>query len=113
MYAKKQHPIKVLLNFRRLPPELVLSPSTHIYAEIYNNSNYAPPQASAPPVDPAILKSANDALAAAIAAALDGSKKAIAQRNAHKEVVVKLLTQLAHYVEASCKEDMAIFLSSG
>ena len=29
------------------------------------------------------------------------------------EVVVKLLVQLAHWVEANCKEDMTIFLTSG
>src|SRR2546427_9626092 len=42
----------------------------------------------------------------------DGSS-ARSQRNHQKEVVVKLLMQLAHYVEANCKDDMTIFLSSG
>jgi hypothetical protein len=46
-------------------------------------------------------------------AAADGDKKAIAQRNKAKEAVVKLLVQLAHYVETNCKDDMTIFLSSG
>src|SRR5207249_11536020 len=46
-------------------------------------------------------------------AALDGSKKAVAERNHCKEVVVKILDQLAKYVQANCKEDMTIFLSSG
>jgi hypothetical protein len=113
MSTKKQHPIKAVLNFRKLTAEVVLSTSTHIFAEIYNNPNYTPPQAPVPPVDPATLKSANDALAAAIAEAVDGGKKAIAHKNAQKEVVVKLLTQLAHYAKANCKEDMTIFLSSG
>ena len=65
---KRQHPIKSLLNFRTLTAEVVLSTSTHIFTEIYNNPNYTPPQAPAPPVDPATLKSANDSLAAAIGA---------------------------------------------
>jgi hypothetical protein len=112
MTTKKQHPIKAVLNFRKLTAEAVLSISTHIFTEIYN-LNYTPPQAPAPPVDAATLKSANDGLAAAIAAAVDGGKKAIAHKNAQKEVVVKLLTQLAHYAEANCKEDTTIFLSSG
>ena len=64
---KRQHPIKSLLNFRTLTAEVVLSTSTHIFTEIYNNPNYTPPQAPAPPVDPATLKSANDSLAVAIA----------------------------------------------
>src|SRR2546427_7261496 len=109
MTMKRQHPIKSLLNFRTLTAEVVLSTSTHIFTEIYNNPNYTPPQAPAPPVDPATLKSANDSLAAAIAAAVDGGKKAIAQKKAQKDVVVKLLTQLAHYAEANCKDDMTIF----
>jgi hypothetical protein len=112
MTTKKQHPIKAVLGLRKLTPEVVLSTSTHIFTEIYN-ANYTPPQAPAPPVDQATLKSANDSLAAAVAAAVDGGKKAIAQKKAQKEVVVKLVTQLAHYAEANCKDDMTIFLSSG
>jgi hypothetical protein len=113
MTTKKQHPIKAVLDLRKFTPVVVLSTSTHIFTEIYNNPNYTPPQAPAPPVDPATLKSANDALSSAIAAAVDGGKKAIAQMKAQKEVVVKLLTQLAHFAEANCKDDMTIFLSSG
>ena len=37
----------------------------------------------------------------------------MAQRNHRKEVVVKLLDQLANYVQSNCKDDMTIFLSSG
>ena len=59
------------------------------------------------------LKSAIDALAAANAAALDGGKKALAQKAHAKEIVMKLLEQLAVYVQANCKDDMTIFLSSG
>jgi Fibronectin type III domain len=61
----------------------------------------------------ATLKSATDVLSAKIAAAAEGGKTAVAERNHQKEVVVKLLEQLAHYAEANCKEDMTIFLSFG
>ena len=108
----KQHPIKAVLGLRKAIAEVVLSTSTHILTEIYN-PNFMPPLAPAPPVDQATLKSANDALAAAIGAAVDGGKKAIAQKNAQKEIVVKLLTQLANHAEAYCKDDMTIFISSG
>ena len=61
-----------------------------------------------------LLKSSKPAeLAAKIAAAADGGKTAIAEKNHQKEVVAKLLVQLAHYVEANCKDDITIFLSSG
>jgi Fibronectin type III domain len=113
MNMEKQKPIKALKNFRRMTPEGVFTTSTHVFTEIYNNTNFNVPQAPALPVDQATLKSANDALAVALAAAVDGGKKAIAQKLAQKEVVVKLLMQLAHYVESNCKDDMTIFLSSG
>jgi hypothetical protein len=109
----KQKPIKAVKAFARMTAEVVLSTSVHVYDGIFNNPNFTAPQAPAPPVDSATLKSANDSLATANAAALDGGKKALAQRAHAKEVVVKLLQQLAVYVQANCKDDMTIFLSSG
>jgi hypothetical protein len=106
-------PIKAVFNYRKMSPGDVLSASTNIDAKLYNSVNFAPPQAPAPPVDEATLKAANAALATANAAALDGGKQAIAQRNYQKEVVVRLLKQLVTYVEMNCKDDMTIFLSSG
>jgi hypothetical protein len=109
----KQKPIKAVKAFARMTAEVVLSTSVNIYDGIFNNPNFTAPQAPAPPVDSATLKSANDSLATANAAALDGGKKALAQKAHAKEVVVKLLQQLAVYVQANCKDDMTIFLSSG
>jgi Fibronectin type III domain len=109
----KQKPIKAVKAFARMTAEVVLSTSVNIYDGIFNNPNFTAPQAPAPPVDSATLKSANDSLATANAEALDGGKKALAQKAHAKEVVVKLLQQLAVYVQANCKDDMTIFLSSG
>jgi hypothetical protein len=47
------------------------------------------------------------ALSAAITAALDGGKKAMAERNPQKNVVMKSLLLLDHYIEANCKDDIA------
>jgi hypothetical protein len=105
--------IKVKAGFRRLPPEFVLTASMHVCTKIYGNSNFTPPQAPAPPVDQATLEAANDMLSAAIAAAHDAGKLAVAHRNHAKEVVVKLLEQLATYVQTNCKDNMEIFMSSG
>jgi hypothetical protein len=104
--------IKAVFN-RKIPAEELVVFCDGIGAKVFNNLNFAPPQAPPPPVDEATLKAANTALASANAAALDGGKRAIAQRNHQKEVVVKLLKQLATYVETNCKDDMTIFLSSG
>jgi len=66
-----------------------------------------------PPVDPAVLKVAVEAYASAIATAIDGGKKAIVARNKQREVVVKMLRHLGHWVEANCKDDLSILKSSG
>ena len=48
-----------------------------------------------------------------ITAALDGGKKAIADRNHQEQVVIKMMRQLGHYAETTCKDDMPTFLKSG
>jgi hypothetical protein len=110
MSTKKPAPIKAVMGFRQMLAEAVLSISNAIYTAMNGNVNFAAPPS---PFDLPTLLAANQALSAANAAALDGGKKAGAQKNHQKEVVVKLLEQLAKYVEASCKNDMTIFLSSG
>jgi hypothetical protein len=66
-----------------------------------------------PPVDLKTYGAAITAYEAAIPVALDGSKTAVAQKNKLKLAAVKMYTQIAHYVEANCNEDMATFLLSG
>src|SRR6202521_852423 len=110
MSTKKQPTIKAVTGFRQMLAEAVLSISNAIYTAMNGNANFAAPPS---PFDLPTLLAANQALSAANAAALDGGKKALAQKRHQKEVVVKLLGQLAKYVEANCKDDMTIFLSSG
>ena len=59
------------------------------------------------------MKTQIDAYANLIAAAADCSKKAIAERKQQRAVVVKMLRQLGHWVEANCNDDPAILQSSG
>lgn len=66
-----------------------------------------------PPVKPADLKTEVDSYASLIAASADGSKKAITEREKQREVVVTMLRQLGHWVEANCNNDPAVFQSSG
>jgi len=108
--SKKQSTIKAATGFRGMKPEVVFSTSQAIYNALNGNANIPAPPV---PFDLPTLLAANQALSAANSAALDGGKKAAAVRNHCKEVVVKILDQLAKYVQANCKEDMAIFLSSG
>src|SRR6266700_7583662 len=66
-----------------------------------------------PPFNPADLKTQVETYASLIAAAVDGSKKAITERKKQRAVVVKMLRQLGHWVEANCDDDAAILQSSG
>ena len=108
--ANKHATIKAATGFRSMKPEVVFNTSQAIYNALTGNTNIPAPPA---PFDLAALLAANQAFSTAISEALDGSKKAAALRDQCKEVVVKILDQLAKYVQASCKDDMAIFLSSG
>jgi len=110
MSAKKQPTIKAATGFRKMNPDAVYSAANAIYAGLNGNANIPAPPA---PFDLPTLLAANQALSAANSAALDGGRKVVAQRNHRKEVVVKLLDQLANYVQSNCKDDMTIFLSSG
>src|SRR5947207_15862349 len=71
------------------------------------------PAFPSPPVEPATFKAAIEAYSAAVALALDGSKKAIADRHQQRQVVTEMLVVLGHYVQASCKKDLTTLLSSG
>src|ERR1700720_3569379 len=66
-----------------------------------------------PPVNPADLKTQVETFASLIAAAADGGKKAITERKKQRAVVVKMLRQLGHWVEANCNDDAATLQSSG
>ena len=48
-----------------------------------------------------------------IAAAQDGGKKAVSQKNKQRAATIKLMRQLGHYVEANCKDDVTIVNDSG
>src|SRR5581483_179357 len=71
------------------------------------------PKFANPPINPTDLKAQIDTYASLIAASADGSRQAIAERKKQRAVVVKMLRQLGHWVEANCNDDPAILQSSG
>ena len=64
-----------------------------------------------PPINPPDLKSQVETDASLSRA--DGGNKAITERDKERAVVVKMLCQLGHWVEANCNGDAAILQSSG
>jgi hypothetical protein len=66
-----------------------------------------------PPAKLSDLKAAVDDFDHSIAQSLDGGKKAFAQKEKCRAILVNLLRQLGHYVESIAGDRMDIFLSSG
>ena len=104
----KVTPIKVSLAFTTLMPANLYTFGCSIYAGMNNNPAY-----SQPPVDMPTLKSTLDGYNTLIAAALDGGKKVLTERDHQGEVLIRILKQLAHYAESASKDDKTIFTSSG
>jgi hypothetical protein len=104
---EKLNLIRPLLNFAALSPTDLVFRTKAVKDGITNNPNL-----QNPPIEPAALEAALNAYVASGTEALD-SKKAKARQDKLRMAVVRMLRQLAHWVEAASKGDMAIFLSSG
>src|SRR5437867_8404211 len=100
--------IKALLDFVRTSPENLLARANAVYTGLNGNPAY-----TRLPVNLSEFRVEVDAFAAAIAEALDGGKRTFAERKRRGEVVVHMLLQFAHYVEANCNGQLQTFLSSG
>src|SRR5215471_3349432 len=100
--------LKALFDFLRLPDGAFTSRVTAIHDALVGNGAFPNP-----PVDLAVFQAAISGYAAAVVVAIDGSKQALANRRKLREVVVKIVEQLGHYVEAACGDDPTTFTSSG
>src|SRR5437660_745980 len=109
MSKTKMKPIKTVFNFNKTAPGELLARGTAVLAGVYADSSVY----SLPPIDKATFKGVVDGYSSLITEALDGGKKAIAARNHQGEILIKMLRQLGHYVEAACNDDMRTFLASG
>jgi len=103
-----QKKIKAIDGFSKATDNDVINRGTAVQTGMNGNSNFP-----ASPVDLAVLKTNIDSLSTLVSESLDGSKKVIAQKNKQRETVIEMLRLLARYVEVSCKNDMAIFQTSG
>jgi hypothetical protein len=93
--------VRALVGLRRLPEGTIKGLTEN--AKVF----------SKPPIELAAYQAAIDAYDAAIPAALDGSKTAVANKNKLLETALGMYVELAHYVEANCNDDLATFLLSG
>jgi hypothetical protein len=100
--------IKALEAYVGVPDGVIVTRGTLVQTKMTGNSNFPNP-----PVVLAVFKTDIDQFSALMAEALDGSKKIVAEKNKQRGIVIKNLRALGRYVELNCKDDMAIFLSSG
>jgi hypothetical protein len=101
--------IKASLRLSKTAPIDVVARADAVCGGIFTaNEDYPHP-----PVDKPTLQGQIDRLSASITTALDGGRKAIAERNRQQKVLARSLHQLANYVEHNCKDDMTTFLKSG
>ena len=109
MSQTKPKPIKALGGYNKKSPAENLAFANAVHSGMFTD----PVDFPAPPVDEATFKGAIDTLSTKITAALDGGKKANAERNHQEQVVIKMMRELAHYAEQACKDDLTTFLKSG
>jgi hypothetical protein len=100
--------IRTLLDFTNNGPVKAVTRGNAVYSGMNGNPSFP-----SPPVDMPTLRTGIDTVSAAMGAALDRGKKATTLRDDQTETLIRMLRQLAHYVEACCKDDLNIFVSSG
>src|SRR5215467_3691117 len=99
--------IRLLLNIHK-PDTEIARDAVAAYDGLKDNPNFVNP-----PIPLDIFKVAIDDYASKIAAASDGGRHAIIDRNKQRETVNKMMYQLGHWVVAICNDDPGIFQSSG
>ena len=106
--STKPKKIKAILGFAGVSDADLLKQFDAILAGMTGNAAFP-----APPVDMAAFKAALDSYSTLTTDALDGGKKAKSANKKQREVVVKMATQLGHYVETASNNDLPTFNISG
>jgi hypothetical protein len=100
--------IRAYLGFGRTSDPDLLKLLNAVHDGMKNNSAYANP-----PVALVDFETAIDSFSTLMTDAEDGGKRAMSAKRKQRAVVVKMVTQLGHYVEAACNDDVATFNTSG
>jgi hypothetical protein len=100
--------VKASLAFTRLPDAGLIK-----QLEATFNGTNGNPKFPTPPVEPSVYKTAIDIFSTLTTDALDGGKKTMSAKRKQRQEVIRLATQLAHYVEAASNNDLATFNTSG
>jgi hypothetical protein len=107
-FMSRTQRIKVWLNFVRAKPGDLRSRATAVFDGMKGNGGFPNP-----PFDLSKLGDQIDRYGQSVAVAMDGSKSARAEYKKQRQVLIDMLRELAHYVEANCKGSLELFRSSG
>ena len=99
--------LRVSINFHK-PDTAIVKEAIGAYDGLNGNANFVNP-----PIALNVFKSAIDDYASKVAAARDGGRQAIIDRDQQRVTIIKMMRQLGHWVEANCKDDASILQSSG
>src|SRR5215831_433300 len=100
--------IKAKLAFHDVSDADALQQFTAVLQGLKNNPAYPNP-----PVDIATYEKGVDSFGTLLTDAQDGGKKAISAKDKQRVAVIKMYTDLGHYVESACNDDPATFNTSG
>src|SRR5580765_5635642 len=106
--ASTPTPIKAKLGMHGVSDMEVVKALIASYNGVLNNPAYPNP-----PFDLATYKAGIDKFSALVIDAEDGGKKAVSAKDKQRVAVIKMYTQLGHYVESACNDDVATFNTSG
>lgn len=101
--------IRVSLAFgNSMPDDALITFSRSVHSLLYGAAGF-----TTVPVTATVLEAATDAFSNAKAAQTNGGKAATAEKNNKREELVKMLKQLAYYVQITSDDDLAMVLSTG
>ena len=99
--------VRVARNFRRLTNDELATTGTAVATDMDGN-----PKVPEPPVRITDFKTRLQIFIAAAAAAQDGGKKAIAERNKQRKIFIRMLNKQADYVEEVAETDVTVVINT-
>ena len=100
--------LQVRLGFRNSTDQQLVVIAASVLAGMKDNKNFPDP-----PVPLSSVETALGEFTRAIAVQGEGGPAATADKRNKRDALMVLLRRLAHYVEANCRNDLSILLSSG
>jgi hypothetical protein len=100
---------RILMVFHHETDDELVTTMGAVGTAVFGHSDRFP----APAVDKATFNTQTNALSAAVVAAKDGGRKAVAEKSKQRTLSTKMLSKLARYVQEVANNDLTILTLSG